>query len=68
MAEAAERPAKVAGEPNLASFDNRWGDAGYIAGAVAARVGVYGGRNAILWAQRDRVARCYAPLRGRADR
>jgi basic membrane protein A len=29
---------KVAGEPNLASFDNRWGDAGYVAGAVAALV------------------------------
>ena len=28
--------AKVAGEPNLASFDNRWGDAGYVAGAIAA--------------------------------
>jgi basic membrane protein A len=28
--------AKVAEAPNLASFDNRWGDAGYIAGAVAA--------------------------------
>lgn len=28
--------AQVAAEPNLASFDNRWGDAGYIAGAVAA--------------------------------
>jgi len=30
--------AKVAEAPNLASFDNRWGDAGYIAGAVAASV------------------------------
>jgi len=30
--------AKVAEAPNLASFDNRWGDAGYIAGAVAAAV------------------------------
>ncbi len=30
--------AKVAGAPNLASFDNRWGDAGYVAGAVAALV------------------------------
>ncbi len=30
--------AKVAGAPNLASFDNRWGDAGYVAGAVAAIV------------------------------
>ena len=30
--------AKVAGAPNLASFDNRWGDAGYVAGAVAATV------------------------------
>lgn len=30
--------AKVAEAPNLASFDNRWGDAGYIAGAVAAVV------------------------------
>ena len=28
--------AQVAAEPNVASFDNRWGDAGYIAGAVAA--------------------------------
>jgi len=28
--------AKVAEAPNLASFDNRWGDAGYMAGAVAA--------------------------------
>jgi basic membrane protein A and related proteins len=27
--------AKVAEAPNLASFDNRWGDAGYVAGAVA---------------------------------
>ena len=27
---------KVAGAPNLASFDNRWGDAGYVAGFVAA--------------------------------
>lgn len=26
----------VSAEPNVASFDNRWGDAGYIAGAVAA--------------------------------
>jgi len=30
--------ATVAEAPNLASFDNRWGDAGYIAGAVAAMV------------------------------
>ena len=30
--------AKVGGAPNLASFDNRWGDAGYIAGYVAAIV------------------------------
>lgn len=30
--------AKVSGAPNLASFDNRWGDAGYVAGAVAAMV------------------------------
>lgn len=30
--------AKVAAPPNLASFDNRWGDAGYVAGAVAAIV------------------------------
>jgi basic membrane protein A len=30
--------ANVAAEPNVASFDNRWGDAGYIAGAVAALV------------------------------
>jgi len=30
--------AKVAAAPNLASFDNRWGDAGYVAGAVAAIV------------------------------
>ena len=29
---------KASGEPNLASFDNRWGDAGYLGGAVAARV------------------------------
>jgi basic membrane protein A len=29
---------KVAAAPNLASFDNRWGDAGYVAGAVAALV------------------------------
>ncbi len=28
----------VAAAPNLASFDNRWGDAGYVAGAVAALV------------------------------
>lgn len=28
--------AKVSEAPNLASFDNRWGDGGYIAGAVAA--------------------------------
>lgn len=28
--------AQVAAKPNVASFDNRWGDAGYIAGAVAA--------------------------------
>jgi basic membrane protein A len=30
--------AKVAGAPNLASFDNRWGDAGYVGGFVAAMV------------------------------
>lgn len=30
--------AKVGAAPNLASFDNRWGDAGYVAGAVAAVV------------------------------
>jgi basic membrane protein A len=30
--------AKVAGAPNLASFDNRWGDAGYYAGFIAAMV------------------------------
>lgn len=30
--------AKVSGEPNLASFDNRWGDAGYMAGSIAAMV------------------------------
>ncbi len=30
--------AKIAAKPNLASFDNRWGDAGYVAGAVAALV------------------------------
>ena len=30
--------AKVGAAPNLASFDNRWGDAGYVAGAVAAMV------------------------------
>lgn len=28
--------AKVAGAPNLASYDNRWGDVGYVAGFVAA--------------------------------
>lgn len=28
--------ARVSAEPNVASFDNRWGHAGYIAGAVAA--------------------------------
>ena len=28
--------ASVAADPNVASFDNRWGDAGYMAGAVAA--------------------------------
>ena len=26
---------KVSGAPNLASFDNRWGDVGYVAGAIA---------------------------------
>jgi basic membrane protein A and related proteins len=30
--------AQVEAAPNVASFDNRWGDAGYIAGAVAALV------------------------------
>lgn len=30
--------AQVAAEPNVASFDNEWGNAGYIAGAVAALV------------------------------
>jgi len=30
--------AKVSEAPNLASFDNRWGDAGYVAGAIAALV------------------------------
>ena len=30
--------AKVAEAPNLASFDNRWGDAGYVAGALAALI------------------------------
>lgn len=30
--------AQESAEPNVASFDNRWGDAGYIAGAVAAMV------------------------------
>lgn len=30
--------ARVSAEPNVASFDNRWDDAGYIAGAVAAMV------------------------------
>ncbi len=30
--------AKVAEAPNLASFDNRWGDGGYVAGYVAAMV------------------------------
>jgi len=28
--------AQVSAPPNVASFDNRWGDAGYMAGAVAA--------------------------------
>lgn len=28
--------AQVSAEPNVASFDNRWGDAGWMAGAVAA--------------------------------
>jgi basic membrane protein A len=28
--------AKIAAAPNLTSFDNRWGDAGYVAGYVAA--------------------------------
>lgn len=27
--------AKIAEAPNLASFDNRWGDVGYVAGAIA---------------------------------
>jgi basic membrane protein A len=27
--------AKIAEAPNLASFDNRWGDGGYVAGAIA---------------------------------
>ena len=41
--------AKVAEAPNLASFDNRWGDAGYVGGFVAAMmtksgtIGVIGG-------------------------
>jgi len=42
--------AKVAEAPNLASFDNRWGDAGYIAGAVAAvmsKSGIIGNVGAI---------------------
>ena len=26
--------AQVSAEPNVASFDNRWGDAGWMAGAV----------------------------------
>ncbi len=30
--------AQVSAEPNVASFDNRWGDAGYIAGTIAAMV------------------------------
>ena len=30
--------AKASAAPNLASFDNRWGDAGYVAGFVAAIV------------------------------
>jgi basic membrane protein A and related proteins len=30
--------AQVSAAPNVASFDNRWGDAGYIAGAVAGLV------------------------------
>ncbi|MGQ3028323.1 MAG: BMP family protein [Ferrovibrionaceae bacterium] len=34
--------AKVAEAPNLASFDNRWGDAGYVAGAVAGLVTQHG--------------------------
>ena len=42
--------AKVAEAPNLASFDNRWGDAGYVAGALAAlisKTGVIGHIGAI---------------------
>ncbi len=31
--------AQVSAEPNVASFDNRWGDAGWMAGAVAALAG-----------------------------
>lgn len=30
--------AKIAEAPNLASFDNRWGDVGYVAGAIAGLV------------------------------
>jgi basic membrane protein A and related proteins len=30
--------AKVSEAPNLASFDNRWGDAGYVAGALAGLI------------------------------
>ncbi len=38
--------AKVAEAPNLASFDNRWGDIGYVAGALAGvvtKTGIIGG-------------------------
>src|ERR1700733_1500594 len=38
--------AKVAEAPNLASFDNRWGDIGYVAGALAGlltKTGTIGG-------------------------
>lgn len=37
--------------PTVASYLN-----GAASGAGAARVGIYGGRNAVLWARRDRVA------------
>jgi basic membrane protein A and related proteins len=42
--------AKIAEAPNLASVDNRWGDAGYVAGAVAGIVtksGTIGANGAI---------------------
>jgi basic membrane protein A and related proteins len=42
--------AKVSEAPNLASFDNKWGDVGYVAGAVAGimtKTGTIGTVNAI---------------------